>query len=81
MKQNEIDLKETAALLMTTIVDNVAFGYDPLNSADMLQPDDRFFLTDPVAEEARRKAAEKISGLPNHVLDYLTDFIKTDPDD
>jgi len=52
-------------------------GYDPKNSADKLEPDDRYFLVDPEAERERRLAADERSGLPKYTLDYIDAYCES----
>lgn len=54
-------------------------GYDPKNSADKLQPDERYFLVDVQAEQERRQRILDFSDLPQHVLDYIEDYCATQP--
>lgn len=46
-------------------------GYDPKNSANRLQIDERYFLVDVAAELERRQAAAERSGVPKHALDWI----------
>lgn len=66
-------LTETARFVLETAVPR-AIGYDPLNSADKLEPDDRFFLVDVIADEARKEKMREVSGVPKHALDWIEVF-------
>ncbi len=68
------ELTETARLILQDAVPKV-IGYDPLNSADMLEPDNRFFLIDEIAAEERRQKAREESGVPKHALDWIEIFL------
>lgn len=66
-------LTETARLILQDAVPR-AIGYDPFNSADRLEPDDRFFLVDEIADEERRIKLRDLSGVPKHALDWIEVF-------
>jgi len=68
------ELTETARLVLESAVPR-AIGYDPLNSADRLEPDDRFFLVDALADEARKDRLRVASGVPKHALDWIEVFV------
>ena len=55
----------------------IPLGYDPLNSADRLHPDERYFLVYAVAEQERRQKLQDISGLPTPAIDWVNAFCAT----
>lgn len=55
----------------------IILGYDPQNSADRLNPDERFFLVDAVADQERRQKLQDISGLPKHSIEWVNAFCGT----
>lgn len=50
------------------------FGCDPFNSAERLRPDARYFLQD--VRDERHVVAGRESGLPQHAIDWLSDYLK-----
>lgn len=52
-------------------------GYDPKNSANRLQIDERYFLVDAAAEQERRQKLQDNSGLPKYALDWVEHFCES----
>ena len=65
------------SLEMDAIDDVTDFGCDPLNSADRLRPDARYFLKD-VEQKRKQRVANVQSGLSVNSLVWLTEFHKRD---
>ena len=67
-------MTETARLILEDAVPK-AVGYDPFNSADKIEPGERPYLLDALAEEERKREIRERSGVPKHALDWIEGFI------
>lgn len=63
---------ETVEIQLFSIDENTNFGCDPMNSADKLMPDARYFLQD--MHRSTSKSEVTTQGLPAEAIDWLTRF-------
>ena len=67
----------TGETLELDVIDiDTNFGCDPMNSADKLQPDARYFLND--VRPSRHEASHENSGLSLDTLHWLDDYFQAE---